>query len=152
MPNKGKNCLHSTPGSDTEQLKLVRSFTSRDDTDQQPGKKTTSLEACRPQVKVAAEPLMLNKTKIRRGEIKPPGGKKAQIAYLAAEICCPGVQDRWVTAQLSSALLTVQTSLYINILLTVHQTRPEILARVCSELPGPSKPASALHFSLPFLA
>ena len=42
--------------------------------------------------------------------------------------------------------------LYINILLTVHQTRPERLARFCNELPGPSKSASALHFSLPFLA
>lgn len=54
MPNKGKNCLHSTPGSDTEQLKLARFFTFRDDTSQQPGRKTIPLEACHPQVKVAA--------------------------------------------------------------------------------------------------
>lgn len=54
MPNKGENCLHSTPGSDTEQLKLATAFTFRDDTSQQPGRKTIPLEECHSQVRVAA--------------------------------------------------------------------------------------------------
>lgn len=45
MPNKGKNRLLSTPGSDAEQLKLARSFPFRADTSQQPGKKTIPFEA-----------------------------------------------------------------------------------------------------------
>lgn len=54
MPNKGENCLHSTLGLDTEQLKLARSFTFKDYTNQQPGRKTIPLEACPSQVQVTA--------------------------------------------------------------------------------------------------
>lgn len=53
MPNTGENCLHSTPGSDAEQLEFASCFTFRDDTSQQPGRQTIPLEACHPQGKVA---------------------------------------------------------------------------------------------------
>lgn len=78
MPNKGKNCLHSTPGSDTEQLKLARSFNFGDDTTQQPGKKTVPSKARHSQVKgVAAEDYVkLDKIRARQDETT---GEKAQM-------------------------------------------------------------------------
>lgn len=54
MPNKGEKCLHSTLGLDTEQLKLARSFTFKDYTNQQHRRKTIPLEACHSQVQVTA--------------------------------------------------------------------------------------------------
>lgn len=42
---------------------------------------------------------------------------------MAAEICCLGVQNRWVTAQLSYVLLTVQTSLSIKSLHLTFSSR-----------------------------
>lgn len=67
MSNKRKNCLHSTLGLDTVQLKLAKSFTFKDDTSQQPGRKTIPLEACHSQVH-AEHYVKQDETRVRRDQ------------------------------------------------------------------------------------